>query len=461
MIKKELVLGLVLMLFVSFSSALSLEVSSDAISDTIINDAGDSAVFEFSIKNNGNYGKFEIFTFERFDLEPNEFSLLAGESTNLKVKFYPRDTLKENVGSLKVPVFFREVSGSETVQKDIFIELVDFDNAFDLKAENVNPEADALTLTFYNIEDISYSNIKLLFSSNFFKDRDAEISLGPFEKKVFSIPISKSDFKQLVSGTYSIRAKYTIDGRTSEIEAPVKLLENSGLSVTEENNGFIVNVKTINKHNEGNIPVVADIAVSKNIISRLFTSFSVDPQRVERDRFNVDYFWQKELGPDESLSVKVTTNWIFPLVILVFVIAILYLFNLYTSSNVIVQKKVSFVKTKGGEFALKVTLKVKARKFVQKLALYDRLPPMAQLYNQYGDSPKDFNKASGKLQWDIGYLGDGEERVFSYIIYSKMKVIGKFELPSATAMYEIDGKLHESRSNRAFFINEPSEIREE
>ena len=231
--------------------------------------------------------------------------------------------------------------------------------------------------------------------------------------------------------------------------------------ISEETKGFIIHSKSVDKYNEGNIPTIADVAIRKNIISRLFTTFSVEPLRVERQGIYVDYFWQKELQPDETLSVKVTTNWIFPLLILIGIILILYLFNLYNTTNVVVRKNVSFVRTKGGEFALKVNLRLKAKKFVDKVTLIDRLPAMAQLYEKFGNSPSKVNKVSGRLEWDVGHLGEGEERFFSYVIYSKTKIVGKFELPSATLVYELDDKLHEIRSNRAFFINEPVDFSQE
>ena len=43
----------------------------------------------------------------------------------------------------------------------------------------------------------------------------------------------------------------------------------------------------------------------------------------------------------------------------------------------------------------------------------------------------------------------------SYIIFSKVGVLGKFALPTANAIYEKDGEINETDSNRAFFIAEP------
>jgi len=49
----------------------------------------------------------------------------------------------------------------------------------------------------------------------------------------------------------------------------------------------------------------------------------------------------------------------------------------------------------------------------------------------------------------------------SYIIYSKVGILGKFALPVTTAVYEREGKIHEAESNRTFFIAEPRKKEEE
>lgn len=42
----------------------------------------------------------------------------------------------------------------------------------------------------------------------------------------------------------------------------------------------------------------------------------------------------------------------------------------------------------------------------------------------------------------------------SYIIFSKIGVLGRFALPSASAIYEKDGEINETESNKAFFMAE-------
>ena len=129
----------------------------------------------------------------------------------------------------------------------------------------------------------------------------------------------------------------------------------------------------------------------------------------------------------------------------------------YSVTKLKLIKRTTFVKTKGGEFALKISLVVKAKDFVERIKIVDKLPGMVKLYERYGTiTPDKVDEQNKRLEWNIESLDKGEERVFSYIIYSKMGVIGRFELPLARAVFDYKGKLMEMTSNKAVFVNEPA-----
>ncbi len=68
--------------------------------------------------------------------------------------------------------------------------------------------------------------------------------------------------------------------------------------------------------------------------------------------------------------------------------------------------------------------------------------------------PRKIDEKNRRIEWHFDKLQPGESRMISYIIYSKVGVLGKFALPTATAIYEKDGEVHEAVSNHAFFIAE-------
>jgi hypothetical protein len=441
---------------VSFISALNLDITPNVVRDTIINGGEESAVFEFKIFNNGVYSDFEIYTFERFNISQSEFTLSPDSSRTLEIEFIPFGSLKNGEGHVPFPVYFLNKGGSDPVEVDISIELVELENAFGIRAENITLDASTFNVNFFNRENIEYEEVEAVFRAPFLDESSLKFSLGVLEDKRIQIPVSNVKLRKLVFGDYVLSTKVIVDGEEVELDVPVKISEKSVISSSEEVKGLVVRTMILSKTNDGNALAETEIVVKKNIISRLFTTFSVEPVGVERDGFSVYYSWMKEdLQPNETFQIKATTNWFYPLIIVLLLGVVFYFVNLYYTRHLVVKKQVAFVKTKSGDFALRVTLRVRANKFMEHVRISDRLPAMAQLYEKYGSVPSHVNKNTGSLQWDFKHLANGEERILTYIFYSKLKVIGKFELPSATGFYEIQGNRHEAQSNRVFFINEP------
>ncbi len=63
-----------------------------------------------------------------------------------------------------------------------------------------------------------------------------------------------------------------------------------------------------------------------------------------------------EIKPGEKSEIIVKTNWLFPLFVILFIVTIVILVKQFSGTHINLRKKVSFVKAKGGEFALKVTI---------------------------------------------------------------------------------------------------------
>ena len=197
--------------------------------------------------------------------------------------------------------------------------------------------------------------------------------------------------------------------------------------------------------------------MQKSILSRLFTTFNQEPLIVERKGFNVNYVWTETLQPSDIITIKSRTSYIYPLLIFIVAIILIYGFKRYLQTKVEVKKTVNHVKTKGGEFALKIRINVKARKHVENASLIDKIPGMVKVYEKFEKGTREPDKKDTKnrrLQWNIGDLNAGEERVFSYIVYSKIGFVGKFSLPPATLVFEKGDNIHEVESNTVYFLAE-------
>src|SRR3989344_347573 len=435
--------------------AADLVIEKTPVSDVVISDLSQPAVFSFKITNNGAEDYFTIYSLVGVKIEPTEsFFISAGEIKEILVRVYPNKDLKQDTGSL---VFVYKIKGENSgIQEDtLTLNVVKLSDAFTAGSASIELQSESAVVYIKNNYNIRFSKARAKFSSVFF-DFSQEFSLEPFEKKEFSIPLDRAKISSLSAGQYIMNADVEIKEIKNRFESNIKFSEKSLLETEEESYGIAIRKTVISKVNKGNLETVADIVIKKNIISRLFTTFDLEPYKVERQGASVYYYWQKELKPGEIFTVRVTTGWLLPLPIVLAAVVLAFFISMYRRSHIIIRKRVGFVRAKGGEFALRVSMHLKGRSFAERIKIFDRVPAIAKLYERFGAiQPSRFDAANRRLEWNIESLDKGEERVLSYIIYSKVGIIGRFELPKATVVYEKDGKIIESQSNRAYFISEP------
>ena len=318
----------------------------------------------------------------------------------------------------------------------------------------IDPESNSMQIYIHNRVNFDFGQMSASFSSPFFEVEEA-FELGPNERKDFTVNLDREDFKKLKAGFYTLTADINVQDKTTSAEGTIRFLEKDILTITKRVYGFVIATQIIRKTNEGNVIAGSETVVKKNIISRLFTSFSPEPDNVERDGAVIYYTWTREISPGETIEIAVKTNWLLPFLIVVFIVVIVVLAKRYSTTSVILRKRISFVKTKGADFGLKVSIFVRARKYVERVNIIDRLPPLVEVYEKFGvEKPTRVNQKNRTLEWDIEKLEEGETRLLSYIIYSKVGVLGRFALPRTTAIYEREGNIREVESNKVFFVAE-------
>ncbi|MBU1051988.1 MAG: hypothetical protein KJ718_05550 [Nanoarchaeota archaeon] len=453
--KNKFILLIMAVVLVSIGSVLaepSLTVEKIEKNSIIVAELDNPVVYELVINNSGERGIFKIYTLVGVRIEPDkEFELLPGETT-LEVRGFPSEELRKKRGFVK---FEYQIWGRDLgILKDkLLMNIVTLEELFSLEAEPLHPDDSYAEVIIKNRENINLENVTLGIESVFFGERK-EISLGPYEEAKVSVRVDKEGIEKIVAGAYIFSARIGVDGVETDVEGIINFLEKEGMYIEEFSEGFIVKKTVSKKTNMGNTPVTARVELKKDIVSRLFTTTSAEPESVERKGLFVFYVWEESIGPDESFAVEITTNYTFPFILIVLIVFIGVVVWVYSQKAVSLNKKVSLVRTKGGEFALKVRIRVKSRKAVDKVKLVDSLPSMTKLFKGFGKMPDKIDKTKRRLIWDIGDMTRGETRVYSYIIYSKLNIVGRFELPVARVLFEKEGKMKEVGSNRAFFMAE-------
>lgn len=450
------VLMVVLVSLLSFASAADLTARVLEKDEIIITELDKSnATFKLELTNNGDTDYFQIYSLVSVSMYPKEkFRIAHGETIVLDVTAVPfREILRDKRG---IYAFEYQIKGEHTgfFKEALAIRLFDVKDAVAVSLEDIPLNSTSVEMIVKNKEDVLIPGLKIIAKSNFFQFSDT-FDLNKKESKVFSVPIILED--KISAGDYEAEISYELNGIKSSITLPVRYLEASGISVYESTSGFIIKKTNITKSNEGNVPAVASIEVRKNIFTRLFTVYSDRPTTSTRSGIFVDYSWEKDIGVGESYTVNVTTNYTFPFIIILLIVIVGFFAKFVVTKKLSVHKGVALVRTKGGELALKVNLRVKARGTVKNVILSDRIPGHAKLFNKFGIPPHRIDEHARKIEWDISHMNAGEERVFSYVIYSKINIVGSFELGSATASFDSDGKREHVLSNSTRFAAETTE----
>ncbi|PIN80581.1 hypothetical protein COV16_00660 [Candidatus Woesearchaeota archaeon CG10_big_fil_rev_8_21_14_0_10_34_8] len=449
-----------LILICNFVSAVDLEIAKTPVREVYIKEANLPAIIQLSIKNNGNSDNFEIYSLVDVTLQPTGTFYIAGGGTKvINVEIYPGARIKKSEGFYNF--VYKIKSQSYGIQEDtMLIKIISLKDLFEIDADPVIPDEEYTSVFLDSRENISVGNVLVRLSSAMY-EKEEILSFKGYEEKEIKIKIDKSKLKGLIAGTYPLEVSLNFGDKEAETESSVKLTEKQGITTEEEKSGALVIKKIITKTNEGSVVTVVSIIEKKNIFSRLMTSFSILPAEVEREGVYIYYTWTEELRPGEDIAVEIKTNYLLPIILLIGAVIIIYMVYQFSVLDLVLKKKLIFVKSKGGEFALKIVVIARARRYVEKINVVDKLPPLLKLHERYGTEPDRIDERNKRVEWMINALNAGEERIFSYIVYSKVGVFGKFALPRATAIYERNGKIKETISNKVFFLAENNKVKRE
>ncbi len=451
--KKAVAFIIIALFAISPVLALYLEFPTERDEATLIIDLNEPASFVANITNKGSSGNIQFYNLLGFRMLPSSsVSISSGETKEIKLDIYAPENFAQR-GFYLFQYFIKNQNG-EQQERDMLLKIVELKDAFEIGAQEFDPESTSVDIYIFNKEKFNFEKINAKFKSAFF-EIDKEFSLASNSKQEFTIKLDKESYNKLRAGFYTMTAEIEVKEKTTEVQGTLKFIEKNIVTDKSNEYGLFVNTYTISKTNEGNVVSNAEVQVKKNIISRLFTTITPAPDSTTRKGFIVYYDWGRDLNPGETLNIKVRTNWFFPFIIILFVVIIVIFTKRSAGTDIELRKRVNFVRAKGGEFALKVSLTVQAKKHIEKVNVIDRLPPLVKVYERFGaEKPVRINEKTKRIEYNFDSLEAGEVRIISYIIYSKVGVLGKFALPSATAVFESNGKVKEAYSNRAFFVAE-------
>ncbi|MFH1237852.1 MAG: hypothetical protein ABIH79_00120 [archaeon] len=442
-----LLIGIGCLTFIS-----ALDISEQYDNNVIVRDVDNHIDLILTIAN-ASQGTYNIYTLADVSIKPSETFTIQEEIIEKTFTLMPTENL--DVEGYYTFTYTLNYRGIEKIDKKFTINLLNLEDVLEISSDSINPESDKIIFYIQNKENVELKNLTATFSSILF-DIEKTFDIGPKEKLEISVDVDKDKLKKTKAGVYIIQSVFQTNKGTRKIDGNLYLGEKKGISSIEDKSGILVTTEIVTKINSGNVLENVQITLRRNIFSRLFTSFNIEPTITDRQGLIIEYTWIKEqLKPAEVYTIKAKTNYLFPFFTILFAVLALLALKRFSETKIEIIKSVSHVKTKNGEFALKITLSLKAKKDIENVTLMDKVPAIVKIYKNFGIvKPDKIDTENRRISWHIGDLNAGEERILTYIVYSKVGVIGKFSLPEALVVFEKNDQIHEVESNKVFFMSD-------
>lgn len=449
MVKNKSFLVLLVISFLSLSSAIKTEKTTI---DNVIIPQYTTKPAEFILKiSDVSKGEYNVYTFADVVLEPKEKFFIENE-TEINIKMYPLERIPR-IKNYIIPVYINDIHKSNYEEK-FLVKIIDLRDVFEVYS-NLNFPDDKIELYLKNKENTTLKNIKIRFSSIFFDEEKILNIINPFEEKIIQLSVDKEKIKKIPAGSYLVEAKFYTDLGEIIINGKINYGEKKEINTTITKEGFFIVKEKIKKTNTGNTIETIKIEKEKNLFLSLISFFDEKPEGFEIEGMKIKYYWIKRISPGESAEIISKTNYLILLIILFILIGLSLVLRKGYMNNLEIKKTIKPLKTKRGEFAIRVRVHVKANRNVNNVTLIDKFPSLLKVYNKFlPNEPSLIDEKNNRIIWDIGDLQTGEERVFSYILYSKIGIIGKISLPESIVSYEKDNKPYETFSEKVFFLAE-------
>lgn len=395
-------------------------------------------------------------------LNPVEWSLITdssilvkgNESKIIPFEILPKPSTYHGPGTHYIPVTIKANNGG-TYDTQITLFIKSFKESYGeylpaiSLATNVRDEIDPskdmnVELLLRNRNILNIENMTLSISSDLFSKEDIVNLSGLAENRLqykFTIPSTTTP------GQYKLNVKAFYQGKTlSDVQSVFDVVTVSLINrEKEEMSYWFKNVKTSKITNDGNVPKEVSTTLDSAWYVKLFSSVDVEANQVEKSKGE----WIIYLEPGESAKFIVTENYrylIFLIVLLVLIAGLYFIFR----SPLVIHKQIVVTGQDGegiSEMKVRIFVINRTSKAYYNLRLIDNSPSIATVSKNtsFGVLQPDkiipTDKKGTIIKWDVESLEAYEERIFTYNLKARLKIIGNLSLPGVKAKFEdVKGK---------------------
>lgn len=434
-------------------ASAEIEISKTTVHPIAIRELSLPAVVHFEVTPNADYDDYYyIDTLLDMRFAPSEIGGISAKSfKGFDVSIYPSREFKEDhYGNFAFEYYIR---GDRThLKKDaLVISVLPMKEFADIEMpSSVTVDDKSMLLRISFKDDLNLKSDLRITSRLFEKQASVELS-----KKVQEMEI-QLDSSDKDAGIYEADFEFTVGNETVVVKKEIILGPSMDTETSEKVSGNILSKEFIvTKTNAGNTPTKATVEMNKTIWTSLFTSYEGSPS-IRREGTVYVYSWEKVINPRESLTAVLRINYYIPFLIFILLIVAFAVYKAVTTSQIEIKKTAMRVRTKSGLFASKIMISIRNKGGpVTNLKVIDHLPAFTELLpEKFGIlEPSEIRKRS--LIWEFPKIERADELMFSYIVYSKVTIFGKLEVPPALVTF-IDraGSIKEAFSNKLFILAE-------
>ncbi|RMF05025.1 hypothetical protein D6764_05820, partial [Candidatus Woesearchaeota archaeon] len=327
--------------------------------------------------------------------------------------------------------------------------------------ERVDPREEIpVKVILENRNPLNITNMTVRVDSELFS-REFTTNLPPLKTKVQTFTVKLDDLLAPTKAKVKAYATTTQNNKEYTVHADAVTFEVAGYSfinkqeVTEKE--FLKSREYITLTNDGNVENSAKVRIKTGFFERIFTK--TNPKAELKDEEGQKYYeWEFTLVPQETAVIAISKNYR-PLALGIVSLIVIVLGYFIFRPPLVAEKKATRVR-KGRkddqETEVKIMILVRNRtgRVVNDITVKDRIPRIAELEKEFEIgtlAPTKITKNDKfgvRLQWKIPSLDPFEERVITYKIKSRLKIVGGIRLPPAVVEFSSGKAVKSIVSNR-------------
>lgn len=453
---------LLLLLLILLPNAIA-SVSIEAVKSTIVIGTNQQAKYLINIKNENNYTEtFELYLKDLSwdvmsdplaDYVGGGVTLKPGEDYVVNLFLKPKYPAKMNIGSYSLPLIITEQKSHKQENVILNVDIVSGQPSFKEYAiavqssltfpAKIDPrQENTLNIYVSNSFPRDIKNLKVNVKSQIF-NVEKYIDLGPLDNANLKFKVSIDPYTKPVSDV--MKVTFSINNKTiSDAHQSYHIIGYSELKKTNETivKKFLSREIKFTYFNDGNIKNSQSVYYPENKFKRMFTK-SLPPYYLVSKRDGEFLAWDLVLEPQGKQEIVIIQNYKAPFIILLAILFFILLYYLFRS-QIVIEKSIKLLEIKDGAVSeLKVLIHIKNRSNskLTSIKIGDRVPGLVTVEKEFDVGTiqptkivKD-GKGSTILRWEIGELDPYEERIITYKVKARLKVVGDFVLPSALVKF--------------------------